>query len=261
MGRGQFMYIGITGTIIAYRPDEQVWIVANINDESKALIKTSEETYLFGKSEWITNKEKIFKEEPCYVSFSSCSTEEFTCSDGFCILLEKRCNHEADCSDGSDELDCNILRKRIEYNKHLPPKPKHSNPAGDDQHLQINVTVAIVDILNINEENKEIKVKMDIILKWIDSNLNFINLQEDSYHNFLNATEVESIWRPQLYFNDINIFQREENQAEVVHVERKQSNYTTLGLDHVYNERVYSSDSFILIQHRMTRYWCFHADI
>ena len=255
MGRGQLMYIGITGTIIAHRPDKQAWIVANINDDSKALIRTSKETYLFGESEWIPIKYNTCKEGQYYVSFSSCSSKEFTCSDGFCISLEKRCNQEADCSDGSDELKCHILRKKIAYNKHLPPKPKHSNSTLDDQHLQINVTIEVVDILYINEVKQEIKVKMGIILKWIDSNLFFTNLQEYSYHNLLDTDEVKSIWRPQLYFNDINIHQREENEAEVVCVERIKLNYTTLDLDHVHNERVYNSDSFTLIQHKLTRYF------
>ena len=38
---------------------------------------------------------------------TTCSSPHFNCSDGkYCIPIAQRCNHERDCLDGSDELDC-----------------------------------------------------------------------------------------------------------------------------------------------------------
>ena len=37
----------------------------------------------------------------------SCESSQFQCvATGDCVSLEHRCNNVSDCSDGSDELDC-----------------------------------------------------------------------------------------------------------------------------------------------------------
>ena len=40
-------------------------------------------------------------------TFNTCHEEtEFMCRNGECIALSWKCDDDADCSDGSDEIDC-----------------------------------------------------------------------------------------------------------------------------------------------------------
>ena len=42
-----------------------------------------------------------------FAAYHSCSPNEFRCANGRCIFRSWKCDHENDCRDGSDELDCN----------------------------------------------------------------------------------------------------------------------------------------------------------
>lgn len=41
-----------------------------------------------------------------FAAFHSCSPNEFRCANGRCIFKSWKCDHENDCKDGSDEIDC-----------------------------------------------------------------------------------------------------------------------------------------------------------
>ena len=115
MVMNHFIYAGLTGTIIKFNPKQQAWIASNILDMSNALIKASGETYLFGVHGWVTLRDKSCDLGDFNISFSFCSANEFTCDDGLCIPLEKRCNHEANCRDQSDEIYLlkNLYQKKV----------------------------------------------------------------------------------------------------------------------------------------------------
>ena len=102
-----------------------------------------------------------------------------------------------DCDDGSDEQDCGILIVKPGYKKSLTPVPQ------DGKRLLVNVSLNIIDILEINELTQTFKVKLSITREWFDRRLTYRQLREDSNMNALLTQERESIWFPRLIFSNI----------------------------------------------------------
>ena len=46
---------------------------------------------------------------------------EFTCNDGKCVSMERRCDQLPDCEDGSDEKGCRLFFLGESYNKVVSP--------------------------------------------------------------------------------------------------------------------------------------------
>ena len=55
------------------------------------------------------------------LKLTGCADHEFTCDDGQCVDIGKRCDQIINCRDESDEQDCSILELKSGYNKMIPP--------------------------------------------------------------------------------------------------------------------------------------------
>lgn len=88
------------------------------------------------------NEGKPYKK---YLKLTGCTDEEFTCTDGQCIMMDKRCDQIADCRDESDESNCKIVVRKENYNKKIPPFEK-------DKKAMVNVSIVFLSINDIREE-------------------------------------------------------------------------------------------------------------
>ena len=144
-------------------------------------------TFYNGKSE--TNSLKL--------SLTACPKGSFNCDDGMCIDLANKCDSSSDCLDDSDEKNCTILVFSNGYNKDIIPIGKHN----DQSHLKSTVVVgmSILDILDIDISGT-VRLKLNVILEWIDPRLDYLNLKNQSSLNVLNSNESGSIWKPDIVY-------------------------------------------------------------
>ena len=164
---------------------------------------------------------------------------EFSCMNGDCIDIRKRCDKLYDCEDKSDESLCNLLEfdKNAYFQLH---------PPFQDEKLSITLSVDLLSIFNIDEINMKFQCKLRLSMKWRDSRLTFVNLGEEG--NILGLDEIESIWIPELEFDNSedysieNSLNTQSGQNQVVSIIKESNgsypdtNFVNYGLRYPGNE-------------------------
>ncbi|ROT80564.1 Gamma-aminobutyric acid receptor subunit theta [Penaeus vannamei] len=125
---------------------------------------------------------------------TSCEANEFTCADGHCIPKSKRCDLSLDCSDQSDERECNRVAVPEGYSNKLPPP----NIKGDPVPLYTLYVVRTIKSLDLPTFRVAIDISVEI--KYLDTRLMYRNLQDDRRSNKLD--NWEDVWTPSLKIVD-----------------------------------------------------------
>ena len=73
----------------------------------------------------------------------------------------------------------------------------------NENGTNVFVNFTILDLISFHEISMSYRIKFDITLKWYDSRLTFINLQNGTdYKNKLGKADREMIWIPQLLISN-----------------------------------------------------------
>ena len=123
----QLIYVGITSSQISFNYSANLWELSVVGKKERTVgrAKTVFDTLMLGKANWMIESDfpACNNKLPYTTSLklSGCGEDEFTCSDGQCINIARRCDQIVHCRDKSDEEDCELLVLEKGYKKNIIP--------------------------------------------------------------------------------------------------------------------------------------------
>ena len=116
--------------------------------------------------------------------------------------MKQRCDQLHDCNDGSDEKSCYLLTLSNGYNKNVPPFKRKSFVDNTITPVTVNVTIRLLKMMGIDEDENTIDLQFEIMLEWTDYRLSFNNLKKKTYLNALTEEDKKNIWLPIVVFDN-----------------------------------------------------------
>ena len=126
--------------------------------------------------------------------------------------MASRCNILNDCSDQSDEQNCNLVTKAQGYNRKIPPVTRATERGRESfemaqRSVEVVVGIHVFEISRLNEKTGTLNLGLIIDTYWYDNRLIYNFLKDDKYMNHipsLQATSEFIVWTPTLVFANTN---------------------------------------------------------
>ena len=132
------------------------------------------------------------------------TTGEFTCDDGQCIKMERRCDQvtgkEPNCRDESDENGCQLIVFKNNYNKNIPPIGSTVDGAVIPAH--VNISITLMKVVEIEEIDHSIHLQFMISMQWKENRVMYQNLKKKTSLNALGSDDVNKLWLPLVVFDN-----------------------------------------------------------
>ena len=88
------------------------------------------------------------------------------------------------------------------YNKIVPPFDMKTS--GTIIPVSVGVSLRLLALMNIDENQNTIDLQFEIILNWKDSRISYSNLKNEVFLNALTNENIESIWLPLVVYENTN---------------------------------------------------------
>ena len=201
------VWMGMRNTIIKWNEIDTKWELCNIRKEECYARLGLGENYPAGKHFWnfspgITCMGPGNTDELEWI-LSQCEDNEFTCSDGTCLDIHKKCNFVNDCFDSSDEMMCDILSMKHYGDNYNSGMADITFGVNDDIiPATVNISMDLEKIREINEIDMKFSAKFNLYLDWFDTRLTWMHLLKNKSLNILSDDEISIIWTPLLVFKN-----------------------------------------------------------
>ena len=190
-GNSTVLY-GLTGSIIETF-DGRTWYLHQItqkNELQNDYLKLNNSIFPYpnGLQEWTEYVDSTETPEKLKLFLSACDATQFTCADGSCVSLSRRCDNTPHCEDRSDEQDCTVLDEGVLKRYQLTDMP-----ITQESKIKIYVDLRLTSIYDINLVESNFKINLEIIFKWYDPRIRLKNLNKLQ----VNYLPMDKIWKPQ----------------------------------------------------------------
>ena len=103
----------------------------------------------------------------------------------------------------SDEKGPDLLTLTEGYKKIIPPFTVDDRTTEYDIiPVTVNVSLRLLTVMNIDENDNTIDLQFEIILTWKDYRISFSNLNDQTFLNALTEKNIESIWLPLVVYDN-----------------------------------------------------------
>ena len=242
---------GLTQTSIEYVAQEKMWKIYVTDSNVTGISKVSHASFTLGKHNWTIKGDEGCNSGDTYITelkMSGCQEDEFTCNDGQCVRMDQRCNQLPDCRDKSDERNCGILILEDGYNMEVPP-------VTSSEPVHVSVSIDLLRLVDINEEDYSIEIQFEIILKWKEKRATYQNLKKQDSLNTLSQKDINALWLPKVIYE--NTDQKEttrlgsnwEWETKVI-VRKEVENGTMSGLESVDETEIFEGSQNRLVMNQ-----------
>lgn len=110
------LFTGYGDYLIFYNGSRWLWVNHRTNVTIAEMVP-SRFNYPMGRHEWLLHQPVCAQERGTVRPFllTVCQDGYFTCDDGTCVTLHRRCDLLYDCRDHSDEANCQLVRLPLDY--------------------------------------------------------------------------------------------------------------------------------------------------
>ncbi|ROT79967.1 putative neuronal pentraxin receptor [Penaeus vannamei] len=197
---GRLVFRGHEDLFIFWSEGDEAWRLHDI-DRNVSVARTEQvgrNSYPVGTHRWVAVEQvcDMQKGSVFEMILSTCTDDLFVCSSGDCIERNLRCNLWNDCSDGSDEENCDVVAIGSSYQPHLPPR------GPTDAALTLTPTVTLSRIAKIDEIAMSVTLEFFTTLAWRDERLSFQHLTPGK-ETPVPATQADRMWIPDFQLLDL----------------------------------------------------------
>ena len=178
------------------------------------MFRITKHTFLpIGKHEWTIMDDDEFgcakgQATPFHyktkLKLTGCREGEFTCDDGQCIKMERRCDQvtgkKPNCRDESDENGCQLIVFKSSYNKNIPPIGNAKD--GSAIPADVSISITLMKVVEIEEVDHSIHLQFQISLTWKENRVKYQNLKKLTSLNALTPDDVNTIWLPLIVYDN-----------------------------------------------------------